>query len=92
VAHLSEFTKWYDADSKFNSRSGEGWVFWAQVWFAQARRARLSEMWWWSHYWTLAHVRWGGLSEANGLAWANSSSLSEYTTSFMFVGDVWTVW
>jgi len=29
----------------------------------------------------LAQARWGGLSEADGLAWAKSSSLSECTTS-----------
>jgi len=43
----------------------------------QASRARLSEMMYYSYYFTLAQARWASLSEADGLAWAKVLGLRE---------------
>ncbi|QCD93532.1 hypothetical protein DEO72_LG5g1607 [Vigna unguiculata] len=51
----------------------------------EASRARLSEMVWCNHYYTLAQVRRVSLSEADGLAWARVLGLSENVVNSMFV-------
>jgi len=55
------------------------------VCLARAKRARLSEITWRSHYFKLAQVRWTSLSEAEGLTWARVPGLCEFMRITMFV-------
>jgi len=54
-----------------NPRPGEGLCVLGE------RGSRLSEMMCCSHYFRLAQARWISLSEADGLAWANTVGLSK---------------